>query len=474
MQTIFKFLLITTFLMSPLVAGAVGYTLLEPLPCIRGNGVTCTTGEQITSPDFKTYVQYLFNLAIAIAAVSAVFMIVWGGFQYMTSEAPGVKSDGLKKVQNAVYGLLLVLSSFIILKTIDPRLVEISSTLVDPLKIKCPTGTDENMLRSDPKCKKDAISDFFTRIADEAERYRVENIATRNNNNALQAKIDAEKTERQALCDKLIVSDRANFVPDPNGLDSADDRYTCDQLLSMQSALDPASKALATQIAKIDSEQKGLQTEQDTNKAIGLMNTHIQICYAADRPGASSNLNVNNCLNKIAEIQSVYVKKLKDNGATVEAQQIIDYGIYAEAITKINTSTLITMSSSPYTKAAIDSLQSVVTAASIGAGAGVGAVVGAGAGAVVGGVAAGVFAKSILKVVIDSENKDEAELAISNIQLEVNNTKDKISNPKIREQFVAQSYSLIKSLGGKGDGTDPIKLKTTPTPTNLRPTKLGN
>ncbi len=176
---------------------SVGYTLLEPLPCIPGDtpkGVTpCTAGTPITSPDFSTYVQYMFNLLIALAAVSAVFMIVWGGFEYMTSEAPGVKSDGLKKVQNAISGLLLVLSSFLILRTLDPRLVDIPSTLVAPLELKCPTNPSIPL--SDKNCK-NYVTDFFGQLASEADNYKV------NNQQALANIAAAKKIEDGLLLKK--------------------------------------------------------------------------------------------------------------------------------------------------------------------------------------------------------------------------------------------------------------------------------
>jgi hypothetical protein len=57
------------------------YTLLAPLPCIEGNGVTCGgSGTLLKEATFQGYVQYAFNLFIAIAAVAAVFMTVYGGF----------------------------------------------------------------------------------------------------------------------------------------------------------------------------------------------------------------------------------------------------------------------------------------------------------------------------------------------------------------------------------------------------------
>ena len=52
-----------------------GYTLLEPLPCIPGNGVSCDSGTQITSPDFSTYVQYIFNLFIANGYSALTYII---------------------------------------------------------------------------------------------------------------------------------------------------------------------------------------------------------------------------------------------------------------------------------------------------------------------------------------------------------------------------------------------------------------
>jgi hypothetical protein len=117
------------------------YTLLEPLPCIPNATPAaddpCTkAGTVQTQLNFKYYVQYIFNLLIALAAVASVFMIVYGGFQYMSTDSWQGKSDGLSKVKNALLGLLLVLTSFIILRTIDPRLVAIPTTLVPPLNIK--------------------------------------------------------------------------------------------------------------------------------------------------------------------------------------------------------------------------------------------------------------------------------------------------------------------------------------------------
>ncbi len=106
------------------------YKLLEPLPCIPGTSsdVSCDK-KMVTEMKFTDYLGYVFKFAIAISAFLAVVMIIWGGFEIMLSEAIPSKMDGKKKIIDAITGLLMVLSSYLILRTIDPRLVQINLTL---------------------------------------------------------------------------------------------------------------------------------------------------------------------------------------------------------------------------------------------------------------------------------------------------------------------------------------------------------
>lgn len=131
----------------------IGYTLLEPLPCL-GEGPGCSEG-QLKTVNFETYVQYIFNLIIAVSAVAAVLVIVWGGFKYVTTDSFQGKSEGKQVIWQAVQGLILVLCSFIILRTIDPRLVSIPTTIVEPLKFDYQKG---------------ATGSFFSQVASEADR----------------------------------------------------------------------------------------------------------------------------------------------------------------------------------------------------------------------------------------------------------------------------------------------------------------
>lgn len=95
--------------------GGINFVPLAPLQDI-------TTGPDIS---LVTYLQQMFTFAVGLASVLAVVMIVIGGIQYMTSEVVTDKSDAVKKIQGAVLGLLLAISSVLILKTINPDLLNL-------------------------------------------------------------------------------------------------------------------------------------------------------------------------------------------------------------------------------------------------------------------------------------------------------------------------------------------------------------
>lgn len=104
------------------------YTLLEPLPCVDGGGQGCEGGV-LRTVTLANYIGYLFRLIIALAGAIAIFRITWGGFKYMTTDAITGKKEGKAEIQQAIYGLLMVLASYLILRTIDPRLVNLTTEL---------------------------------------------------------------------------------------------------------------------------------------------------------------------------------------------------------------------------------------------------------------------------------------------------------------------------------------------------------
>ncbi|MFA6554441.1 MAG: hypothetical protein WCS89_02940 [Candidatus Paceibacterota bacterium] len=169
-------------------SSADSYTVLAPLPCVAGNGITCAGGDGSLQEkvDFKTYVQYAINLMIAISAVIAVVMIVWGGIEYMYNGSFQGKKEGLERAKNAIIGLVLVLCSFIILKTIDPRLVEIPTTLVPKIILK-------------DYMTKDASQMLLDRIQNDSKEYNLK----RNEVGKLLQDTKQEKATKQAEIDEL-------------------------------------------------------------------------------------------------------------------------------------------------------------------------------------------------------------------------------------------------------------------------------
>lgn len=119
------------------------YTLLAPLPCVDGDGTGVNFNPNCNKPAQKTtlekYLPGMFQLLIGIAAAFAVFMIVIGGFQYMTTDAVQGKSEGKERITNAIYGLLLVISAWLILYTINPKLLELRLDIA-PTDIKPVAG----------------------------------------------------------------------------------------------------------------------------------------------------------------------------------------------------------------------------------------------------------------------------------------------------------------------------------------------
>ncbi len=119
------------------------YTLLEPLPCVNGpegtvtEGITCEDG-YVKKVNLYAILGYTYRLLLALASILAVVMIMYGGVQYMTTEAFTGKSEAKETIKNAVIGLFMTLGSFLFLQTIDPKITELAQ---EPLS---PIGVDKN------------------------------------------------------------------------------------------------------------------------------------------------------------------------------------------------------------------------------------------------------------------------------------------------------------------------------------------
>lgn len=156
-------LVMTTYLL-PTVVLALDYVPLAPLPVGEG-GASLTT---VTAASTGQYIKGAFNLAIGIAAALAIIMIVIGGIQYMGTESIGGKGAGLKKIKDAVLGLLLALGSYILLFTINPALTNFSLSIakIEPPATPLAPIPPDNLAVLGSKIRKAAID--TTKAAEKA------------------------------------------------------------------------------------------------------------------------------------------------------------------------------------------------------------------------------------------------------------------------------------------------------------------
>lgn len=87
--------------------------------------------------NLEGYINALFVIAIGVAGVLAVIKLIMAGVSYMFSEIPSVKSDAKGDITGALLGLLLILASVTILRTINPNI-----TRFDVLRSASPLQVD--------------------------------------------------------------------------------------------------------------------------------------------------------------------------------------------------------------------------------------------------------------------------------------------------------------------------------------------
>ena|SRR3989338_210677 len=112
---------------------AADYQLLAPLPC-PPEDPDCGGGEKtFINPEagLGSYLNLMIRIFIGLCAVLAVVMIVVGGLEYMTSELVSSKEAGKERIRGALLGLLIALSAYALLFTINPDLLNSDIKLPD-------------------------------------------------------------------------------------------------------------------------------------------------------------------------------------------------------------------------------------------------------------------------------------------------------------------------------------------------------
>jgi hypothetical protein len=92
------------------------YTPLEPLP----------GGDANSYNSLSAYLALMFNILLSLGAMIAVVTLVFSGITYMVSEVVDKKSAARQRMLASVIGLGLLLTSWLILNSINPNLTKFS------------------------------------------------------------------------------------------------------------------------------------------------------------------------------------------------------------------------------------------------------------------------------------------------------------------------------------------------------------
>ncbi|MBZ9571879.1 hypothetical protein KJA15_00870, partial [Patescibacteria group bacterium] len=122
-MSISKKILIISLLAAFLTFALVGFSLAQREPEIdypEIPGAPEITRETIL-PD---YIVYIFNFALMIIGLVAFGALIWGGVRYLTSIGnPAAMADAKDQIFAGLLGLIILLSSYLILTTINPELI---------------------------------------------------------------------------------------------------------------------------------------------------------------------------------------------------------------------------------------------------------------------------------------------------------------------------------------------------------------
>lgn len=110
------------------------YQLLVPLP---------EFGDAVQTTDFAKFLNQIIRLCIIFAGVLAVVKISIGGLKYMTTDSMNSKSEGKGEIIGAIFGLVVLAASYLILNTINPALLNLQLNVPSSGTIQ-PADTSSN------------------------------------------------------------------------------------------------------------------------------------------------------------------------------------------------------------------------------------------------------------------------------------------------------------------------------------------
>lgn len=90
---------------------------------------------EIGPDSIGTYITEIYKYAVSIVGILASIVIMWGGVRWLTAGGDKTAVDDAKKwIEGALSGLILVMTSYMILYFVNPDLIKFKSIKIDPIK----------------------------------------------------------------------------------------------------------------------------------------------------------------------------------------------------------------------------------------------------------------------------------------------------------------------------------------------------
>jgi len=131
-----RFLITIIFTLAILFSFSVSLVSADSVTCDPTSSEVCLLqpdiikkSEGAKEASLGNYLSLLFKTLIVLAGGIAVLIIVVSGLQYILSEVPGIKSSSKGRITEALVGLVLALSAWLILNTINPDLINFKLVL---------------------------------------------------------------------------------------------------------------------------------------------------------------------------------------------------------------------------------------------------------------------------------------------------------------------------------------------------------
>lgn len=125
------FILLYAFVFTVLAAGFCSATeMLEVKYPTTSTGVVVPTTTKTLLSD---YIKYIFSFSLVIGGLIAFSALILGGFKHTTSGGnPAKMADAKDQMFSAIIGLIILLSSFLILNTVNPKLTILRLDVIPP------------------------------------------------------------------------------------------------------------------------------------------------------------------------------------------------------------------------------------------------------------------------------------------------------------------------------------------------------